>query len=81
MFEKDMEIIRDFVMLRLTLFVTFIGLFVLWMAFFGWIIWRLGPGGYGADDAQEDRERLCNAIQRLHPEDMLTCPEILESRD
>ena len=65
-------------MLRLTLFITFIGLFVLWMSFFGWIFWRLGPGGYSAGDAQEDRERLCGAIQQLH-EDKLACPEILES--
>jgi hypothetical protein len=80
MFEKDEKIIRDFVMLRLLLVVTFVGLFVMWMTFFGWVVWRLGPGGYSATEAQIDRSNLCDYIDRefVHEGDGGRCPKIMD---
>lgn len=65
--------------LRLFLSVTFLGIGLLWVAFFGWVAWRLGPGGYSANDAQEDRQRMCDLIETLHPNHGHLCPKILES--
>lgn len=80
MFEKDGKVVKDFVMLRFLLVVTFVGLFVMWMTFFGWVAWRLGPGGYSAADAQMDRERMCAEIKNHHPGETIHCPRILEHK-
>jgi hypothetical protein len=78
MFEKDEKIIRDFVMLRFRLMVALVGLLVMWMTFFGWVTWRLGPGGYSATEAQIDRSNLCDYIDRefVHEGVGQKCPRI-----
>lgn len=47
---------------------------------FLWISWRLGPGGYNAHDAQNDRDRICQMIELLHPDHGEVCPKILIPR-
>ena len=79
MFEKDAEIVKGFMMLRYMLSVLFVGTALLWFLFAGWVIWRLGPGGYSAWDAQEDRSALCAELDAHFTHDQWTCPAIKEA--
>ena len=73
----DKHVAREFQMLRLWLSITFIGLFLVWTVFVGWVVYRLGPGGYSAADAQADRTKICQMIEILHPKHGVICPDIL----
>lgn len=79
-FLHDEATVRNFRQLRLLVFVTFFGLFLIWMTFFSWVFWRLGPGGYSAQDAQKDRIALCEELdQNFKPALGWICPSIEEA--
>ena len=82
MFERDPEMVASFVTLRWVMIVTFLGLGLLWTVVIGWVIWRLGPGGYSAQDAQEDRMALCAEMKKsFQHDDVWDCPPIRESQE
>lgn len=80
MFTKDPEVVADFMRLRILLVVTFLGLGLIWVAFFAWVFWRMGPGGYSAEDANADRKNICILIEQLHPRHGKLCPEVLKAK-
>lgn len=75
----DPDTEERFFQLRWLGLVTFIGLSACWLAVFVWIAWRIGPGGYSAEDAQIDRFRMCELVHQLHPKDTFKCPFIVDS--
>lgn len=58
----------------MTLAVCLLGLSVAGIVLF--LVIRLGPEGYSAQDAQRDRDLLCNALMKRFPDDPFLCPEI-----
>ena len=80
MFKKDKDIRRDFVHLRIWFGVMFLGLATLWFVFVGWVLWRMGPGGYSALDAQMDRDALCEILDKDFKHGNWVCPPIKEAQ-